>query len=206
MSIDRNAEANFDLLYLMLQAQDKYDGLCLDEIQTLLFLSFLMSVYGGKKTDEWGYQFSHGELGGPATSSIVEELILMEQRRVVENNDGYYKVINSVREHIKNQVNVFITLGRFSWRVKYLDAAYGACIMNQLPAVTRAIKEDPELKIARDSSSKEILYPNDDRSYDHFVKLREATSDFSNDILTVSSIWINYLSKMLQKEGKEEDV
>ena len=66
-----NWKANFDVLYLLKSSNVKYNGLNLNEINTLLYIAKLISIYDGIKATDWGYEFSTNSLGGPFSSDMA---------------------------------------------------------------------------------------------------------------------------------------
>ncbi|NRS51445.1 hypothetical protein [Brevibacillus sp. HB2.2] len=200
-------EASFDILYLLMISQKKYDELHRTEITLLSYLSLLLSIYDGHKSNEWVYHFSHHKFGGPFSSEINNELDLLIRKGTVISSTGedFYTISNKAGTVITTGLfNEFMQLDRFKWRIKYLDASISACLTKSLPIVSRAINEEPELSLAQEHGIKTTLHSKDSNSlYEQFGALKNAIGDFRNDIFIPASIWIDYLLLLSEKKTGE---
>lgn len=199
-------EANFDLLYLLKISTKKYNELHLSEINTLIYLSQLLSVYDSHNIEEWEYYFSYHSLGGPYCSEIINEINDMVRVGTItrtEIGEDYYTIINF--DYVNNLIESLIHFGRFKWRINYLNASLNACLTKTLPSLSRAIKQEPAISKAIELNKKIILHKTEnDNIYDYFRMLNDALGNVREDILIPASIFIDYL--LLLSDKQQEDI
>ena len=182
-----NFLANFDILYLLKSSNIKYDGLNINEINTLLYISKLMSIYDGKKASDWGYEFSTNAFGGPYSFDIAQELSnLTHKSFIIKKEDCFFFEDKLIYELSK--------LNIFKNRVKYIDIAIKILMLNPLPALCLAIQN--EFNVMKNISLKknEILtIRNDDDTYKLFEMIRGIYLDKNPQLILPAMAWIKVL-------------
>ena len=129
---------------------------------------------------------------------MLEDKCLIEKTR----DDDFYSITNKCSE---TMLSTIFSFNLFNWRIKYLSASIDACSTRTLPAVSRAIYEEPGLKRARKIGGKLSLHSStNDSLYEYFGNLRQAVGDVRNEIIIPASIWIDYLT--LESEKKRGDI
>ena len=62
-----NICANFDILFYLSHPRNKYAEQTLFEINTMLYLAELLSIYDGCNAQKWGYGFARNKYGAPVS-------------------------------------------------------------------------------------------------------------------------------------------
>lgn len=182
-----NIKANFDILYLLKSSSIKYDGLNINEINTMLYIAKLISVYDGKNADDWGYEFTTNIYGGPFSADVVNELIDADNRSLIQRKDGcFYYTDDAVLD--------LIELNLFNIRVKYIDVAVNVLLLNPLPTLCLAMQNEFNVLNNVTLRKNEVLnVSKSDATYKLFEMIREIYSSKSTQLILPAMAWIKVL-------------
>lgn len=192
-----NIYANFDILYLMLNIKIKYSELNIYEINVMLYLAQLLSLYDGNLSSKWGYAFTSNEYGGPLSAEIALELKdLCDNNKILHDDEKYYSIIEDNK--LVNNINALSNQFMFKWRTKYTQCAIDSIMLKTLPQITNAIQNEPGIAHLKSLNRHSTLHDDSDKSvdslFDDFKLLKNVVGDARKQILVPASIWIEYLS------------
>ena len=86
-----NICANFDILFYLSHPRNKYAEQTLFEINTMLYLAELLSIYDGCNAQKWGYGFARNKYGAPVSIELMEEVeFLCAKGYLSKDSSGYY--------------------------------------------------------------------------------------------------------------------
>ena len=182
-----NRNANFDILYLLKSSNVKYNGLNINEINTLLYISKLISIYDGNKATDWGYEFSTNALGGPYSSDVAIELSEMDSKNIVSILKDCYFYDDIIILDIAK-------LSSFRNRVKYIDIAINVLILNPLPTLCMAIQNEFNVMNNITLKKNEVLtMTNGDATYKLFEMIRGIYTSKNPQLILPAMAWIKVL-------------
>lgn len=85
-----NICANFDILFYLSHPRNKYAEQTLFEINTMLYLAELLSIYDGCNAQKWGYGFARNKYGAPVSIELMEEVeFLCAKGYLSKDSSGY---------------------------------------------------------------------------------------------------------------------
>ncbi len=105
-----NICANFDILFYLSHPRNKYAEQTLFEINTMLYLAELLSIYDGCNAQKWGYGFARNKYGAPVSIELMEEVeFLCAKGYLSKDSSGYYRIsdtasLNSILPFVGQQV------------------------------------------------------------------------------------------------------
>ena len=192
-----NIFANFDILYLMLKVRIKYCELNIYEINVLLYLAQLLSIYDGNLSSKWEYVFISNEYGSPLSNDVLLEIkSLCENKKILQNNDGFYSI--SENDRFESFINGLSNQYRLKWRTKYTQCAIDSIMLKTLPQITNSIQNEPGISTLKSLNRYSVLHDDSDKAidslFDDFKILKDIVGDSRKQILVPASIWIEYLS------------
>lgn len=192
-----NIYANFDILYLLDNMNVKYTELSFYEINVLLYLAKLLSIYDGNVSSCWKYDFTNSDSGAPISREILSELEILSKKSNIETQDDIYFMINA--KGIIDRVKLLSGQYTFRWRTKYIEGAISATLSKSIPKVMNAIQNEPGIQYYRRLERSGILHDGSDKEIDSlfndFMVLKEVVGDSREQIFVPASIWIEYLSQ-----------
>jgi len=192
-----NIFANFDVLFYLSHPRNKFADQTLFEINTMLYLAELLSIYDGKNSKDWGYEFARNKHGAPVSIEIINEVNFLCERGVMSRDSfGYYRIIDtSCLDSVLSLTHTNL-LGQ---RCKYIEAVFDSLLTKSFPKVVRAIHNEPGIslleRMGKTSTLLEQSMVND--LFDDFGVLQEMIGNPEVDLVVPASLWIDYLS--LQK-------
>lgn len=182
-----NLNANFDVLYILKSSNIRYNGLNINEINTLLYISKLMSIYDGNKATDWGYEFSTSSLGGPFSSDVANELSELHSKNVVLRiKDCFFYNDNTILD--------LAHFEPFKNRIRYIDVAVNILILNPLPTLCMAVQN--EFNVMNNTSKKknEVLnVTTADATYKLFEMIRGIYTSKNPQLILPALAWIKVL-------------
>lgn len=182
-----NINANFDILYLLKSSDVKYDGLNVNEINTLLYISKLMSVYDGKNAADWGYEFSTNAYGGPFSADIMTELSYLENNSLIQRKEGCFS-------YNDDRVLDLVEFDTFNYRVRYIDVAINVLLLNPLPTLCLAVQNEVNVMDNVKLRKREVLnVTKDDATYELFEMIRNIYSSKKSQLILPAMAWIKVL-------------
>lgn len=189
-----NIYANFDVLYYLSHPRNKYREQTLLEINTMMYLAELLSIYDGQKASKWGYAFSRNKYGAPISAEIMSEMHLLCSKGIVnEDEKGYYHIVDIAE---MGYVNALAASSMMGWRTTYIDTVLDSLLTKPFPKVVSAVHNEPGISllnsVGRTSSLLEGNMIND--LYDDFQALKEVINNSQVGLLVPASLWIDYLS------------
>lgn len=189
-----NIFANFDVLYYLSHPRNKYRDQTLLEINTMMYLAELLSIYDGQKASKWGYGFSRNKYGAPISAEIMSEMHLLCSKGIVnEDEKGYYHIVNSAE---MGYVNALAASSMMGWRTTYIDTVLDSLLTKPFPKVVSAVHNEPGISllnsVGRTSSLLDGNMIND--LYDDFRALKEVINNSQVGLIVPASLWIDYLS------------
>lgn len=189
-----NICANFDILFYLSHPRNKYAEQTLFEINTMLYLAELLSIYDGCNTQDWGYSFARNKYGAPVSIELMDEVdFLCAKGYISKDNSGYYRVSETA------SLNSILSLSQSSflgWRTKYIEAVFDSLLTKSFPRVVGAIQNEPGISLLESINRTSTLLESSLVSvlYEDFGVLREIIGDPQIDLVVPASLWIDYLS------------
>ena len=192
-----NIYANFDLLYLILNIATKYSEISFYEINVLLYLSKLISIYDGRTSESWKYEFTVSESGAPISKDILSEIESMQSNFILDSGDGIYFSIKN-RRFVESAITNLSSQQMFIRRVKYLQCAIDALLSKTLPTIVNAMQSEPGIREFRALDRAGILHDISDATEDDifvdFKTLKCIIGEEKSDVFVPACIWIDCLS------------
>ena len=188
-----NINANFDILFYLTHPRNKYCEQTLFEINTMLYLAELLSIYDGCNSLDWGYGFARNKYGAPVSIEIMDEVdFLCQNGYLLKDQLGYYRLSDKV------SIGSIVSLSKskfLGWKSKYIEAVFDSLLTKSFPKVVHAVQNEPGISflesIGRTSSLLESGLIN--ALYDDFSTLQEMIGDTQIDLVVPASLWIDYL-------------
>lgn len=195
--MNKSPEAIFDVFYLGKNIQDRLNDFNISEIQSMAYLSCLISLYDKNPISFWKYQFIKSENSSPYSLHIHSSVDFLKQNGYIEETTSYYFKLS---DKGLNQLSFFDTLSSFNVRKKYLDIVCKSLSIIPLNLIKASIKEEPIMKSAFHSTGKRILLDTDTPAmkalYSEFSSLYSALgSEYSYNLLAPAIVWLQSLSK-----------
>lgn len=192
-----NIYANFDVLFLLDKMKIKYKELSFYEINVLLYLSKLLSIYDGNISSSWKYDFTNSESGAPISLDILKELDALFEIGEIETKDDLYFNLKDVI--VSDKIELLAQQYIFKWRTKYIECSINATLTKSIPKVLNAIQNEPGIRYYKQLERSGVLHDESDKEIDDlfndFAVLKEVVGDGRGEILVPASIWIEYLSE-----------
>lgn len=195
-----NINANFDILYYLSNSLNRYADQTAFEINTMLYLSQLLSLYDGNSTSKWGYLFTRSRFGAPICKEILDELdVFLSNGVLVRDENGYYHLPNS------SSVNIIHKLGqsyKFMWRTKYIISSIDSILTKPFPKVIDAIQQEPGIRLLEELNKTSILHGDvsADLLFEDFKVIRAIVDDPNTDLVVAASLWIDCLAMQALQE------
>lgn len=196
-----NIYANFDVLYYLSNSVTRYAEQTAFEINTMLYLSLLLSLYDGNATPEWGYLFTRSKFGAPISIEIIEELDRFSINGVLKQEEnGYYRLTDSSFE---NMVDELAKSHMFKWRTKYIRASIDSVLTKPFPRVIDAIQYEPGIRMLKELNRTSVLHGKVSTKllFEDFKVIREIVNSPNIDLIVPASLWIDYLAMQATQEA-----
>lgn len=196
-----NVYAHFDIFYILEYLEKEYDEVNIDEVQHMMYLALLLSLFKKNKISDWGYKFIYKD-GLPISSEVLTTIKAMISRNQVEYKNEYLKLSSSMKK--LNIIDRLVNSEKFRGREVYLKAALDATISIPMPIIVRSIEEEPMIKKNTelgDVRTREFLGEGTSsiNLYSNFKSIAEVLKDNSSNLWIVSILWLKYLYSV-QKE------
>lgn len=182
-----------------MKQKTKYRAQTTFEISTMLYLSQLLSVYGGEIPSRWGYYFTRNHFGAPISTEIVEELdYLCKKGILIKDSYNYYSISDETKISFFKSLEVSCLL---SWRTKYILAAVDSLLTKPFPKVVDAVQYEPIISSLEKLDRTNILLneKSQDVLFNDFKVIKEVTNSSQVDLTVPASLWIDYLAIQAQK-------
>ena len=195
-----NINANFDILYYLSNSVIKYKEQTTFEINTMLYLSQLLSIYDGHTTSKWGYLFTRNKFGAPISMEVLQELDNFSSSGALrKDDDGYYSVSNEAMS---------LTVGKleksymFEWRTKYILTSIDSILTKSFPIVIDAIQQEPGINLMDKINRTSVLHNSETASllFDDFKSIRDAVGGSNVNLVVPASLWLDCLAIHAQQE------
>lgn len=189
-----NICANFDILFYLSHPRNKYAEQTLFEINSMLYLAELLSIYDGCNTLKWGYGFARNKYGAPVSIEIMEEVeFLCVKSCLTKDTSGYYRISDTA------SIDSILSLsqsGILGWRTKYIEAVFDALLTKSFPRVVHAVQNEPGITLLESIKRTSTLLESNllNTLYEDFGILKEIIGDPHIDLAIPASLWIDYLS------------
>lgn len=196
-----NINANFDILYYLSNSVSKFADQTAFEINTMLYLSQLLSIYDGNTTSKWGYLFTRSKHGAPISIEVLGELERLSTIGILEKDDnGYYRVYDSTSKNLVHQLEKSFT---FEWRTKYIMTSIDSILTKPFPIVVDAVQYEPGISLFENLNRTSILHGDfsADLLFEDFKSIREVVNDPNIDLIVPASLWIDCLAIQAQERG-----
>lgn len=170
------------------------------EINTMLYLAQLLSLYDGNPPAKWGYSFTKNKFGAPISIEIFEEIAsLCSKNYLVKDDSGYYRLSDiSSTDFISELEKSYL----FEWKTKYIMTALDSLLTKPFPKVVNAIQYEPGINLLDKINRTNVLLDGNSISllFDDFKIIKELINDANIDLLVPASLWIDYLAVQAQQE------
>lgn len=194
-----NISANFDILHYLSHPRNKFKEQTLFEINTMLYLAELLSIYDGHHSHEWGYGFARNKYGAPVSKELIEEAeFLFAKGYLNKDRMGYYSLSQTTSLiQILPSLSSSTLLG---WKRKYIEAVFDSLLTKSFPKMVHAVQNEPGISyLERINRTSALLESSLENSlYDDFSVLQEIIGDPQIDLVVPASLWIDYLSTQEQ--------
>lgn len=189
-----NVCANFDILFYLSHPRNKYNEQTLFEINTMLYLAELLSIYDGRNTQDWGYGFARNKYGAPVSIELSEEVDFLCRKGYLSiDNSGYYQISDITSLDSILSLSASCVLG---WRTKYIEAVFDSLLTKSFPRVVSAVQNEPGISFLESINRTSTLLESSlvNVLYEDFLVLQEIIGDPKIDLVVPASLWIDYLS------------
>ena len=189
-----NINANFDILYYLTHPRNKYIEQTLYEINTMLYLAELLSIYDGCNSMDWGYEFTRNKYGAPISVELIKEVdFLCSKGVLLKDSLGYYKI--SPKASLES-ILLLSESKMLGWKTKYIEAVFDSLLTKSFPKVVSAVKNEPVISLVEKIGRTSTLLQSNlvDVLYNDFQILQEIIGDSQIDLVVPASLWIDYLS------------
>lgn len=193
-----NIFANFDILFYLSHPRNKYREQTLFEINTMLYLAELLSIYDGCNTQDWGYHFARNKYGAPTSIELSEEADFL-------CTQGYLSIDQFEYLQISDEASLdsILSLSKshlLGWRTKYIDALYDALLTKPFPMAVRAVQNEPGISFLDSINRTSTLLESNlvNILYEDFSVLQEVIGDSQIDLVVPASLWLDCLSAQQQ--------
>lgn len=140
-----NICANFDILFYLSHPRNKYAEQTLFEINTMLYLAELLSIYDGCNAQKWGYGFARNKYGAPVSIELMEEVeFLCAKGYLSKDSSGYYRISDTAS---LNSILSISKSGILGWRSKYIEVVFDSLLTKSFPRVVRAVQNEPGISL-----------------------------------------------------------
>ncbi len=193
-----NICANFDILFYLSHPRNKYAEQTLFEINTMLYLAELLSIYDGCNAQKWGYGFARNKYGAPVSIELMEEVeFLCAKGYLSKDSSGYYRISDTAS---LNSILSISKSGILGWRSKYIEVVFDSLLTKSFPRVVRAVQNEPGISLLESINRTSILLESSliNALYEDFGVLKEIIGDPQIDLVVPASLWIDYLSVQKQ--------
>lgn len=192
----------FDTLTIASSLETSSGGATEQEIQSLAYLSCLLTLYEGKDVGWWTYTFTATEVGSPFSDDLREccELLVAT---------GLLSRINSVLSPTskgRSDLAFFQSLKIYEQRQRYLSAACSCVLSLPLAAIGSTLGQDPQLRHAMDVAQTRALLDETGIALlrPHLEGLREVLHDdrllqVDRDLMIPAILWLEYLRDEARK-------
>lgn len=193
--------ASFDALYLTGSLGAQGEKATLAEIHVFAYLACLLSVYDGKPSTAWRYDFSATEVTAPFSNDLLGASLALTDAGLLTKSSLVYSITDAGSSELKR----WRGLRRFAERISYLEGALGAASTLPVNAVSQGLDHEPQILLANKLRSPRPLLDNAGRTtlHSHFRALRTALGDDISDLMVPAVIWITFL---LEESAPEEVV
>lgn len=197
-----NVKANFDIIYYLSHPRNQYNEQTSYEINTMLYLAELLSIYDGQNTRSWGYNFARNRYGAPMSVELENEINFLLSKGILnDSGEGYYHISDEI---FANTILLQAKTSIFRTRTKYIDAAIDSLLTKSFPRVVSAIKNEPGISLM-DTLDRTSTLLNDTlvkALYEDFGVLQSVIGDPEIELVVPASLWIDYLSSQTVQTGE----
>lgn len=189
-----NICANFDILFYLSHPKNKYAEQTLFEINTMLYLAELLSIYDGCNTQKWGYGFARNKYGAPVSAELMKEVdFLFAKGYLSKDNSGYYRISDTAS---LDSILLLSKSNVLGWKARYIEAIFDSLLTKSFPKVVNAVQGEPSISFLESINRGGILpEPNlVNALYEDFGILKEIIGNPHIDLVVPASLWIDYLS------------
>lgn len=164
------------------------------EINTMLYLAQLLSIYDGNTTSKWGYLFTKNKFGAPISIEIVQEIEKLNSANfLVKDDSGYYRISDAMP---RNMIIKLEDSHVFEWKTKYIMATIDSLLTKPLPRIINAVQYEPGISLLDKINRTSILHGDYSSNllFDDFKAIKELVSDPDVNLVVPASLWIDYLA------------
>lgn len=168
------------------------------EINTMLYLAELLSIYDGCNAQKWGYGFARNKYGAPVSIELMEEVeFLCAKGYLSKDSSGYYRISDTAS---LNSILSISKSGILGWRSKYIEVVFDSLLTKSFPRVVRAVQNEPGISLLESINRTSTLLESSliNALYEDFGVLKEIIGDPQIDLVVPASLWIDYLSVQKQ--------
>ncbi|UOY08911.1 hypothetical protein L0P88_10235 [Muricauda sp. SCSIO 64092] len=190
------SEGTYDCLYIGNKLQSKIGDFSEGELQLFAYLACLLALYDGQDVSSWGYLFIKNENGSPYSNDVSNSMGFLAEAEFLNDSDkdNYYTITTEgaflLAQLASHSGNLF--------REKYLKAAVLMVDFFPYGLLTKAINEEPILRLSRSVNARRNLLDSDGSGhallYQQFSILKEAISEESKELIMPAYLWVNSLA------------
>lgn len=171
------------------------------EINTMLYLAQLLSIYDGNTTSKWGYFFTKNKFGAPISMEIVQEIKMLSSKNfLLKDDSGYYRISETMP---KNLIIKLEGSHVFEWKTKYIMATIDSLLTKPFPKIINAVQYEPGISLLDKINRTSILHGeySSNLLFDDFKAIKEVVNDPEVNLVIPASLWIDYLALQATSEG-----
>jgi hypothetical protein len=203
------ADAAFDALSIVGGLGGPTEGILEGEVHMVDYLGFLLSVYDGQPSEQWGFAFTTTPTAAPFAAALDSAIAALRRVGLIASRASLLYATGLTRVELDR----WRALPRNQRRGPYLRAAVVATKQLTLPTLARGINQEPQLRHASQTHSMRML-PDTlalGELREQFQTINNVlgeptvpagSPDLDKDLMVRAVLWLHYLESAATNEGE----
>ncbi|MGV3625550.1 MAG: hypothetical protein ACO1OB_32365 [Archangium sp.] len=190
--------AAYDCLEIIARLHRFAKGATVSELHLFAYLGCLLSLYKGRTTTDWSYDFAGTRHGGPYSRAIQDALDAMQNNGWTRISDDFI----SLSDEGQQQCRELSELSQNADRTQFLAAACSTALTMPIGRVRGALASEVDLKTTSVAENARPLLDATSCSllHDQFAVLSEAVGVSVHDLMVPAVVWITHLANAVFEE------
>ncbi|MPY33146.1 hypothetical protein FNH09_18335 [Streptomyces adustus] len=190
-------EASFDALFVASELSREGEEVTLSAVQIFIYLACLLGLYDKKPVASWGYKFLSTPASSPWSMELYNAVEWLKSKRLLAADEEKFRLTPTG----KKELELWMSLGRFSDRVPYLRGATGASAAMPVSSVEEGVSREPHLARAVELDVPQELLEdaNLKQVYDQFSVLKATLGSDIPDYMVPAVVWLSFLLEQATK-------
>ena len=188
-----NSRTSFDLLAIAKYLSAIVGKISPGEVHLFAYLSYVLYLYQGNPSNDWGYSFVATNLGAPYSADLNRAIETAIRAGLVDEKNRLLTISNIGNKEFE----MLSSLSEFHRRLSYIEATCSSVLAAPIGLVRSAVYQIPTMKSSRQLHSNRHLA--DETSLVHLQHqisdVRAALRYEPEDLLTPAVTWIMYFSQ-----------